>query len=829
MAKSLVIVESPTKARTMSRYLGRNYAVDSCMGHVRDLPNKDFGVDIDKGFTPKYVAIRGKGPVLTRLKKKAAAAEQVFLAPDPDREGEAIAWHLAQALNLPDQKLRRITFDEFTKTAIARALEHPGTLNLDLVNAQQARRILDRIVGYKISPLLWRNISRGLSAGRVQSVAVRIIVEREREIRAFEARPEADKEYWKVIARLHHPDHPDQPFDAELKTQDKKTLKTQDDARKVLDDLREKDFIIASLQVKDERKHALPPFSTDLLLRAASTVLGFSTKKTGVIAQQLYEGIDVGEEGPTGLITYMRTDSYHLSEAAVQDCRTFINEHYGAEYLPDRPNVYRAGKGAQEAHEAIRPTDVRRTPDAIRAALTEDQAKLYELIWKRFVACQMAPAHFLSTVAEVACGDHTFIARGRQTRFQGHLKVMSTSTPDDDVLLPELAVGLKLILDDLASSQHFEQPPPRYTEATLVAALKRLGIGRPSTYSAIVSTIQDRKYVRIAQRRFFATSLGEVVTDSLVKHFPNVLDVQFTSNMEEELDRIAEGKLDWQQVLTGFYTEFSKHLKEAETTMEKAVQESDHLCPKCNKPMIYRFSKGGRFLACSGYPDCKQTLPVDAEGNIVEREAPQETEHKCPECGSPLIQRTGKRGPFLACSAYPKCKTTFNMDADGNPVARPKPVQTDEVCPKCGKPMVIRSGRRGQFLACSGYPKCKTTKDLKEDDAKPAPRAKPVEVNETCPECGKPLVVRSGRRGDFLACSGYPKCKFTKDVEGTPDAPKAKKAPAAPKAAAAKTGVKCPEDGCGGELLERKGRFGIFYGCSNYPKCKFTAKTLPTE
>ena len=771
MAKALVIVESPTKARTMTRYLGKAYSVDSCMGHVRDLPKKDFGVDLDGSFTPKYVTIRGKGPVLKRLKGKASKAKEVYLAPDPDREGEAIAWHLVKALNLPVDKVRRITFDEFTKSAIADALRHPGEMNMDLVNAQQARRILDRIVGYKISPLLWRKIAKGLSAGRVQSVAVRLIVEREREIRKFEARPESEKEYWTVAAKLHHPEHPEQGFEAQLRTADKKSIKTAESAREIVDQVQDKPFVITSIEAKEESKHAYPPFSTDLMLRQASVHLRFSTRKTGVVAQQLYEGIDIGEEGPTGLITYMRTDSYHLSSAAIAECRSFIAESFGDAYLPERANTYRAGKGAQEAHEAIRPTDVRRTPESIRGYLTQDQAKLYELIWKRFVACQMGPARFASTVAEIRAGKHTFVARGRQTLFEGHLKMAAKAGSEQDALLPALSERDELVVEEITPGQHFEQPPPRYSEATLVAALKKLGIGRPSTYSAIVSTIQDRKYVQIVKRRFHASALGEVVTDRLVKHFPSVLDVQFTSRMEEELDEIAEGRLDWKDVLGEFYAGFSEDLKKAETEMEKAVQESDHKCPECGKVMVYRFSKGGRFLACSGYPDCKKTLPVDAEGNVVERAAPETTDHKCPECGSPLVKRVGRRGPFLACSAYPKCKKTFNMDAEGNPVAPAKPEETDEKCPKCGKPMVIRTGRRGRFLACSGYPKCKTTKNIEGSSAASAPRA--------------------------------------------------------PRPKAKSTGFKCPEEGCTGELVERKGRYGIFYGCSNYPKCKHTAKKLP--
>lgn len=805
----------------MARYLGGKYTVESSKGHVRDLPDKQFGVDIEAGFVPHYEASPGKRSLLKSLKKQADSAPVVFLAPDPDREGEAIAWHLKEALDLPEEKVRRISFDEFTEHAIIAALASPGEIRMDLVNAQQARRILDRIVGYQISPLLWKKVAKGLSAGRVQSVAVRLIVEREVEIREFEARPQSEKEYWKITVKLHHPDRPDQVFQAELKTADKKEIKTEQQAQSLLEEIAGQSFVVSSVEAKEERRLAPPPFSTDLMLQQASTQLGFSTRKTGMIAQQLYEGVEIGEEGPTGLITYMRTDSYNLSAAAVGECRDFIRDAYGSHFVPDRPNVFRAGKRAQEAHEAIRPTDVRRTPEAVKSLLTRDQFRLYELIWKRFVACQMPPARYRSTVVEIAAGQRTFVARGRQLLFEGYLKVSGQSQSEDDQLLPLLATGDPLVRDDLAKSQHFEQPPSRYTEATLVQALKRLGIGRPSTYSPIITTIQTRKYVQLAQRRFHATALGEAVTERLVKYFPRVLDVKFTSKMEDELDEIAEGRLDWKEVLKDFYDAFSVNLAKAKIEMEKATEESPYKCPNCAKPMLYRFSQGGRFLGCSGYPECRTSLPVDAEGKPVERAAPVQTDKKCPKCGSTMVIRDGRRGRFLACSAYPKCRSTLPLDDAGNPVDKPQPIPTDKKCPKCGSAMVIRSGRRGQFLSCSAYPKCKTTAEL--DDQKETAQTEgpqPVKSEQKCPNCGADMAVRSGPRGRFLACSAYPTCKTTQALKGTAAES------GAPRSKPKSTGVPCPE-GCGGELVERKGRFGTFFGCSNYPKCKYTGKELP--
>ena len=800
----------------MKRYLGPDYIIDASMGHVRDLPVKTLGVDIRRKFTPTYEISKGKKKVIAALKKKAKAADVVYLAPDPDREGEAIAWHLKEALELPDAKVKRVTFEEFTKSAITRAFEHPGELRMDLVNAQQARRILDRIVGYKISPLLWKRIQPGLSAGRVQSVAVRLVVDREREIRAFDARPQSDKEYWTVKAVLSRRDRPDETFEAELKLDDKKELKTEGQAAGVVARLREADYVVTDLDVKDQTVRPYPPFSTDLLLRAASVQLRFSAKKTMMVAQQLYEGIEVGSRGAAGLITYMRTDSYSLSREAIGAARSFITDTFGGEYVPEEANVYRAARGAQEAHEAIRPSDVTLTPEQAGQYLNRDQARLYELIWKRFVACQMNPAEYRNTVVSISADDRVFQTRGKQTLFDGFTRVLPRGKDDKDQLLPELAVGNDLQLHDLDPEQHFEQPPPRYTEATLIQELKKQGIGRPSTYSPIISTVQARQYVELKQRRFHATALGETVTDALVQHFPDILDLKFTSQMEESLDDIAEAKKDWIKVLSDFYGPFAKALKEASNT----VEESEYTCPECGKPLVYKFSRAKRFLGCSGYPKCRFSAPVDREGKITEREEPEMTEFKCPDCDAPMVIREGRYGKFFACSAYPKCKKTMNIGEDGKPVekARGGGEPTDRKCPKCGSPMVKKVSRRGPFLACSAYPKCKTTENLPKDPGKEKTDAKepPTEtVEQKCPECGSPMVRRTSRRGPFLGCSAYPKCRTIMDLPG-------EAAPAEKKPPPETTDVDCPE--CGKKMVIREGRYGKFLACTGYPKCKTTRK-----
>ncbi len=861
MAKHLVIVESPTKARTMTRYLGPDYVIEASMGHVRDLPEKEFGVDIEHDFAPTYEVSDDKRKVIATLRKLSAEADVVYLAPDPDREGEAIAWHLKEALKLPAAKARRVTFDEFTKSAILRAFQEPGVIRMDLVNAQQARRILDRIVGYKISPVLWKRVQKGLSAGRVQSVAVRIIVDREKEIRAFEARPLSDKEYWTIKAVFSRKDRMKETFDAELRLSEKKELKTEQDATAIRKQVAEGKYFASSVEQKEVQSKAPPPFSTDLLLRQASNQLGFSARVTSRTAQQLYEGMEVGSRGTVGLITYMRTDSFHLSAQAVAAARDFIGATYGKPYVPAQPNIYASSAGAQEAHEAVRPTDVTLTPEGAAPYLTHDQQRLYQLIWNRFVACQMPPARYKNTVVEIPAGDRVFVARGKEQLFDGYTRVLGRL--DKDQILPALHVGDELHRHDLVPEQHFEQPPLRYTEATLIGELKKQGIGRPSTYATILTTIQGRKYVVLKEeedrpedvqppdqdeeekqpqdvtrkkkrKKFHPTDLGEVVTDKLVEHFPTVLDVAFTSHMEEDLDKIAEAKADWIEVLKEFNGPFEKDLAKASKEMKSAQKPSAYTCPKCSKPVVYKLSRGSWFLACSGYPKCRFAASVDADGKMIEKEEPKLTDFDCPACGQKMVLRDGKWGKFFSCSTYPKCKKTMQLGPEGKPIERAEAEKTDVTCPKCGSPMLKKFSKRGPFLACSAYPKCKSTMNIGPDGKiTSGSSGEPTEFK--CPKCQSPIVKKTGKRGPFYACSGFPKCRTTMNIgpDGQPIA--AKRAgtrratgaarETAPQAAAAPTDTatseeKCPE--CGGPMVRRSGKRGWFLGCAAYPKCKGT-------
>lgn len=797
--KSLVIVESAAKAKTINKFLGRKYVVRASFGHVRDLPKKEMGIDIEKGFKPKYVVIRGRGKTLSELKSEAKKSEKVFLAPDCDREGEAIAWHLTEYLGIPEDKVYRVTFNEITEKAIKKAFEKPGNISMDKVNAQQARRILDRIVGYELSPLLWKKFWRGLSAGRVQSVAVKLIAQREKDIQAF--KPE---EYWQIEADVHPETDKDGFFTVELKKIDGEDFRipNEEEAKKAVGEIESSTPKISSLEKKERLDKAPPPFQTSTMQAAASTNLRFSASKTMVIAQQLYEGIDVGEEGPTGLITYMRTDSLNLSTEAVAEARKFIETRYGREYLPDKPNTYKSKKSAQEAHEAIRPTSLEYPPEKVEKYLSPDQAKLYGLIWNRFVACQMAPAVFDVTTIDVEAGKYLLRATGRITKFKGHLLVTGVGNKKEDLEFPEVAEGDMVVFKEVRPSQHFTKPPDRYTEASLVRMLEKEGIGRPSTYAPIISTIRQRKYVELKKRRFHATELGMLVTDKLVEHFPKIMDTEFTAHMEEELDEVEEGKMDHVKVLDEFYNLFGESLKKAADEM-KGINEDPEVvegvtCEKCGSPMVYKYNKRGKFMGCSKYPDCKNTMSVDAE----ERVPDVETEEKCEKCNSPMVIRTGRFGKFLACSAYPKCKNTRSITEDGE--IEP-PVEIDEKCEKCGADMVVKKGRMGQFLACSAYPKCKNTKEMPGAEKE----VKPEEIDEKCPNCGSEMVIKSGRHGKFLACSAYPECKTTKPLPGKSKEP--------PK----ETGVNC--DKCGKPMVVRVGRGGTrFAACSGFPKCRNT-------
>lgn len=858
--KYLVIVESPAKAKTISKYLGPDFEVAASKGHVRDLPKSKFGIDIESGWVPTYVTLKDRKDVIEALKKQAAKADTVYLAPDPDREGEAIAWHLKETLGLKDDRVRRVTFNEITKKAVQEAFRNPGTINMDRVQAQEARRFLDRVVGYQLSPLLSRKLAQHLSAGRVQSVAVRLIVEREREIAAF--KPE---EYWKITATLRPADYvpgsmaasqptsaarkksatkrqpqasqPDgQATAADLPKADEQTLpegaflaelaewkgekfscKDQQTAESIVAALKPADYIVAKVEQKDRVERPQPPFTTSTLQQQANLRLRFSARKTMLLAQRLYEGVELGSEGSVALITYMRTDSVRVSQDALDAVRALIGDRFGAAYLPEKPNVYESGKAAQEGHEAIRPTDLSYTPEKVAPFLPADQLKLYTLIYNRFVASQMTPAVFSITNVEVRAGDGLFKAQGKVLKFDGYRRVYTPSGKQEEALLPPLREQEALQLLDLTPSQHFTQPPPRYTEASLVKTLEKEGIGRPSTYATIISKIQERGYVEQKDRKFYATPIGMMVTDLLVEHFPKVMDLKFTSHMEEELDEIEEGKIARDQVLQEFYEPFRQSLREAETKMQTGLD----VCPECGKPLVEKRSKAGIFYGCSGYPECKYIKKGEAE---VKKEPPRETEHKCPECGRPLVERRGKRGPFLACSGFPECKVTMNLDAEGNPV--PSAVKTEHTCDKCGSPMVIRRGRRGPFLACSSYPKCKYALDL-DADGNPV---KPIDPGVSCDKCGGPMVVRKGPRGPFLGCAAYPKCRSIKNIKDLPAElqeeirrrypPPAKKE--VPQVEVTET---CPE--CGSPMKLRKGRQGWFLGCSKYPRCKGTREAGP--
>jgi DNA topoisomerase I len=836
--KSLVIVESPAKAKTIHKYLGPDFEVAASKGHVRDLPKSRFGIDIEAGWVPTYRNLDDRKAILASLKKMASSAGLVYLAPDPDREGEAIAWHLKEALGLKEANTRRVTFNEITKHAVQEAFAHPGSIDMERVQAQEARRFLDRVVGYRLSPLLSRKLARHLSAGRVQSVAVRLIVEREREIQSF--KPE---EYWKITALLASEGTVKKPakakrlvrkqnaadqngekerplpagaFRAELAewAGQKFQAGNEQEAMGIANALEQAIYVVAKVEQKDRLEKPAPPFTTSTLQQQASIRLGFTAKKTMMIAQRLYEGVELGSEGAVALITYMRTDSTRIADDALRDCREYIGTQYGAPYLPAQPNRYASGKSAQEAHEAIRPTDLAYTPDRVKDVLPSDQLRLYTLIYQRFVASQMTPAIFAVTNVDVRAADGLFKAQGKTLKFDGYRRVLPPKGKYEDALLPALRPEQKLDCLDLLATQHFTQPPPRYNEASLVKTLEKEGIGRPSTYAAIISKIQERGYVEQKERRFYATEVGMTVTDLLVEHFPKVMDLKFTSYMEEELDRIEGHKAKRDDVLTEFYEPFRHALQVAETKLMEDAEK----CPQCSRPLVEKFSKAGKFFGCSGYPECKY---IKRSEDKAPREPPVPTEYKCPTCGKPMVQRMGSRGPFLGCSGYPECRTTMNFDNQGKPVLASKP--TEHVCDKCGKPMVLREGPRGPFLACTGYPKCRNAKDV---DAEGNP-VKPIETGIRCEKCGSAMVVKRGPRGPFLGCSAYPKCRSTKPVpEELKEKIKAVMPPPPKKnTPAVEVSETCPE--CGAPMKLRGSRRGYFLGCSKYPKCRGTREASP--
>ncbi|PTX58604.1 DNA topoisomerase I [Melghirimyces profundicolus] len=682
MADSLVIVESPAKAKTIGKYLGKKYIVKASMGHVRDLPKSQLGVDTENQFKPKYITIRGKGDVLKELRNARKKVKRVYLAADPDREGEAIAYHLAHSLNLELDEECRVVFNEITKEAVKDAFKHPRKINMDLVQAQQARRILDRLVGYGISPVLWKKVKKGLSAGRVQSVAVKLIIDRENEIRNF--KPE---EYWTVTAVL---EAGEETFEAKFHGYGKKKtdLKNKQDVDQLLQAIKGKRFTVEEVKKSERRRNPAPPFITSSLQQEAARKLNFRAGKTMAIAQQLYEGVDLGKkEGSVGLITYMRTDSTRIAETARLEARDYIQSEYGSSYLPRNPRVHKKQSGAQDAHEAIRPTSTLRTPAKIKPHLSRDQYRLYKLIWERFVASQMAPAVLDAISADIRVGDAIFRATGSKVKFPGFMKLYIEGNDDgkkeENKFLPTLKEGQKLKKKSLDPKQHFTQPPPRYTEARLVKTLEEKGIGRPSTYAPTLDTIQKRGYVTLEDRRLVPSELGEIVISLMEEFFPEILNVEFTVNMEEELDRIEEGKVDWVQILERFYEKFHKRLEVAEEEMrEVEIQDevSDEACEKCGRPMVYKFGRYGKFLACSGFPDCRNTKPILKSTGVT-----------CPKCkkGDIVERKSKKRRTFYGCDRYPEC----DFVSWDKPIPRP--------CPRCSGLRVEKRRKKGTLLQCT--------------------------------------------------------------------------------------------------------------------------------
>ncbi|MBX9670670.1 MAG: type I DNA topoisomerase [Candidatus Obscuribacterales bacterium] len=773
--KSLVIVESPAKAKTISKILGRDFQVKASIGHVRDLPKNRLGVNVRKNFEPQYEILREKEPIVKELREAAQEAQTVYLAPDPDREGEAIAWHLSELLELPKSKLHRIEFNEITKEAVLNALKTPRQIDKRLVDAQQARRVLDRLVGYKISPLLWRKVN-GRSAGRVQSVAVRLICEREQDVVSFDP-----KEYWSIKATLSKAKSK-QSFIAPLhKWKEKRVIAASDkataqtmvvesekEAKAIVKALENEEFKVSSVTEKSSQRKPQPPFITSTLQREAANQLGYPVKKTMQIAQALYEGIELGPDGPTGLITYMRTDSTRVAQQAQDDARAYIEEKFGKDFIPQKPWVYaRKAKNVQDAHEAIRPSYPDKSPDDVKKYLSSDQFKLYKLIWQRFMASQMAAVKLLTLTVEIEAGEGTFRASATEKKFDGftivydRLPKMKEEQSDEEASdegeeeeqtdnLPTLKKGEDLKQKDLIPNQHFTQPPPRFSEATLVKTLEELGIGRPSTYAATVATIIDRKYVERQAKALVPTKLGQAVNLLLVEHFGNIVDVRFTANMEAKLDQIEEDKVDWHGMLKDFYQPFGETLKKAEENMNKVIILSDHICPACGQQMAIRSSRFGQFLGCIGYPECKTKIALTKEGTPVPEDRP--SEEKCNTCGSDMLIRYGRYGDYLACSVE-ECKEQ-----------RPILKTTGVDCPRadCGGAIVEKKSRRGKiFFGCSNYSLNQCTSAYWYS---PVISGGPGGGN-TCPQCQSILLYKNLKRGDQIQCSNK-ECTFAELATG---------------------------------------------------------------
>jgi DNA topoisomerase-1 len=758
--KSLIIVESPAKARTLKKFLGDSYEIKASLGHVKDLPEDQLGVEIEKNFTPVYQIIPGKGKILQELKKAAKQTDQVYLAPDPDREGEAIAWHVSQELKeVPEEFKYRILLNEITEKAVKEALKNPGRIDQNKVDAQQARRILDRLVGYKLSPLLWEKVRRGLSAGRVQSVALRLICDREKDILAF-----TPEEYWTITATFEGNTPPS--FPAKLfKVKGKKTdLKNQEQAEEIVRELRSHSFVVSQVEKKEKKRNPVAPFITSTLQQEAVRKLRFSPQKTMAIAQGLYEGLELGAEGSTGLITYMRTDSPRISAEAQDQAREYIKKRFGAEYLPAKAPKYKGKAAAQEAHEAIRPTSVFRDPETLKPYLSPDHFALYQLIWQRFLASQMTPAIYDITTVDITADSYLFRANGSIIRFLGFMKVYvedkdelaedPSEEHEKEILLPPLNVGETVNLLELTPKQHFTQPPPRYTAATLIKELEDKGIGRPSTYATILTVIKARDYVREEKGRFFPTDLGLLINELLVKNFPEILNPQFTAQLEDQLDQIEEGKANWTQTLADFYRPFALDLEKAQRNMQKIKAigiPTEITCPQCGHKMAIKWGRNGEFLACSGYPQCKFTSSFirDEKGKIKlisqEKIEAEPTEEQCSKCGQPMVIKNGKFGKFLACSDYPKCKNTKRLSSDS---------KIDLNCPikGCSGTLTLRRTKRGKiFYGCSQFPQCTfATWD------RPIP--------ETCPECQAPfLVEKKNRHRDVTIECLREDCKYKRE------------------------------------------------------------------
>ncbi len=697
MAKKLVVVESPAKAKTIKKYLGRGYTVEASMGHIRDLPKSQLGVNVEDNFEPKYITIRGKGELLAKLRKAAKTSDKVYLATDPDREGEAISWHLSHLLGIKENEPCRIEFNEITKDAVKNAMKNPRPINQNLVDAQQARRILDRLVGYKISPLLWRKVRKGLSAGRVQSVASKIICEREREIEAF--KPE---EYWNLKG-IFISSKNKQSFEAQLHSKGKKKidLKSKQELDQVLAAIKGEDYTVTKVLKGSRKRSAPPPFTTSTMQQEASRKLGFTTKKTMMLAQQLYEGVDVKGEGSVGLITYMRTDSTRVSDQALAEVRTIIQEKFGNDYVPSKANIFRSKKGSQDAHEAIRPTSVRYSPKDLQSSLKRDQLRLYTLIYNRFMASQMKPALYETLTVNISAGEYIFRASGSRKVFPGYTALYMEGNDEGkeekDIMLPDLEEGEKLELKEYKSEQKFTQPPARYTEASLVRALEDMGIGRPSTYAPTISTIISRGYVVRDARILYPTDLGFIVNDLMDKYFPKIMEYKFTAAMEEKLDKIEEGEVNWRDLLNEFYPSFADYLSHAEQDIGKIEikdEESDVVCEKCGANMVIKTGRYGKFLACPNFPKCRNTKPIVEEINIP-----------CPKCSAQIVVRKSKRGrKFYGCSNYPECDfVSWDM-----PIKDP--------CPKCGALMTEKNSRaNGKTVQCTNK-ECGYTKEKKDDD-----------------------------------------------------------------------------------------------------------------